>query len=47
MRAVIIGNGTIGDYEYIRSLICGDDVVICADGGLRHARAMDITLISQ
>ena len=43
MRAVIIGNGTIGDYEYIRSLICGDDVVICADGGLRHARAMDIT----
>lgn len=43
MRAVVIGNGTIESYQYIRSLICDDDFIICADGGLRHAEAMGIT----
>ena len=42
MRAVIIGNGSIEDHEYIRSLIHEDDTVICADGGLRHAAAMGL-----
>ena len=43
MRAVIIGNGTIKDHGYIRSLIHDGGFVICADGGLRHAAAMGIT----
>lgn len=42
MRAVIIGNGNIEDYGYIRGLIKSGDTVICADGGLRHAAAMGI-----
>ena len=43
MRAVIIGNGTICDHSYIRSLIHTDDIIICADGGLKHAAKMGIT----
>lgn len=42
MRAVVIGNGDINDYEYISSLIRNDDAIICADGGLRHAEAMGL-----
>lgn len=42
MRAVVIGNGDINDYEYISSLIRNDDTIICADGGLRHAEAMGL-----
>lgn len=42
MDAVIIGNGTINDYDYIKSLIKEEDFIICADGGSRHARAMCI-----
>ncbi len=40
MRAVIIGNGEIRDYTYIKSLIKADDFIICADGGLRHAKKL-------
>ncbi len=36
MRAVIIGNGDINDYDHIRSRIKNGDYIICADGGLRH-----------
>lgn len=43
MRAVIIGNGSICDYEYIKSCLRDDDHIICADGGARHAQAMGIT----
>lgn len=43
MRAVIIGNGDIKDYEYIKKKIRGDDFVICADGGYNHALKMGIT----
>lgn len=42
MRAVIIGNGTVEDHVHLRSLIHSDDLIICADGGLRHAKAMDV-----
>lgn len=42
MRAVIIGNGTISDYEYIKGKIKEDDFIICADGGYNHARNMGI-----
>ena len=43
MRAVVIGNGTINDYEYIKSRLKSSDFIICADGGLRHARKMRVT----
>lgn len=44
MRAVIIGNGTISDYEYIKGKINADDFIICADGGYNHARNMGIEI---
>lgn len=42
MRAVIIGNGTVSDYELIRSIIKEDDFIICADGGYNHAKKAGI-----
>lgn len=42
MRAVIIGNGDIRDYNYIKSKLRSDDYIICADGGLRHLEKLDI-----
>ncbi|MGM9937327.1 MAG: thiamine diphosphokinase [Candidatus Ornithomonoglobus sp.] len=42
MRAVVIGNGTIKDYSYIKSRLCTGDFIICADGGLRHAKKLGI-----
>ena len=43
MRAVVIGNGSINDYDHIRSLIADSDFIICADGGLRHAKALGLS----
>lgn len=43
MRAVIIGNGYISDYEYIKSKIHDTDFIICADGGYNHAQKMGLT----
>ena len=43
MRAVIIGNGEICNYTYIKSLLRSDDFIICADGGLRHAEKLGIS----
>ncbi|MGN0162557.1 MAG: thiamine diphosphokinase [Candidatus Ornithomonoglobus sp.] len=42
MRAVVIGNGTIRDYSYIKSRLRTGDFIICADGGLRHAKKLGI-----
>ena len=42
MRAVIIGNGDIKDYQYIKSKIHDNDFIICADGGYNHAEKMGI-----
>lgn len=42
MRAVIIGNGDIKNYDFIKSRISNSDLIICADGGYNHARNMDI-----
>lgn len=42
MRAVIIGNGDIKNYDFIKSRISNGDLIICADGGYNHARNMDI-----
>ncbi len=43
MRAVIIGNGHMEDYSYIGGKIRKNDYIICADGGYKHAKAMNIT----
>lgn len=37
MRAVIIGNGEIKDYDFIAGKLRKGDYIICADGGYRHA----------
>lgn len=42
MRAVIIGNGEIRDYTYIKSFLKPDDFIICADGGLRHIKGLGV-----
>ena len=42
MRAVIIGNGDIKDYSYIQSRLNDDDFVICADGGSKHLKGLNI-----
>ena len=42
MRCVIISNGDISDYGYIRSLINDDDILIATDGALRHCDSMGI-----
>lgn len=42
MRAVVIGNGNIENYSYIKSKLNYDDFIICADGGLRHAKKLGV-----
>lgn len=43
MRAVIIGNGVIEDYEKIKKRLRADDYIICADGGYKHAKILKLT----
>lgn len=43
MRAVIITNGFISSYSYLRELINLNDLIICADGGSEHALKAGIT----
>ena len=43
MRAVIFGNGEIKNYERMSKYLCEEDFVICADGGIRHAKILNIT----
>lgn len=42
MRAIIIGNGDIGDPSQYTGLLRNDDRVICADGGATNAQALGI-----
>ena len=42
MRAVIIGNGIIENYDIIKQRLRSDDYVICADGGYNHAKKLGI-----
>ncbi len=44
MRAVIIGNGDIKNYAYIKSKLNAEDFIICADGGIRHAKKMGLKI---
>lgn len=44
MKAVIIGNGSISDYEHIKAAAFeGCSLIICCDGGASHARALGVT----
>ncbi|HEY8346108.1 MAG TPA: thiamine diphosphokinase [Symbiobacteriaceae bacterium] len=43
MRAVVFSAGQVHDYGRIRRLIGSPDLVICADGGVRHALALGLT----
>lgn len=42
MRAVIIGNGSMFDYDYISSKLRPDDYIVCADGGYKHAKKLNV-----
>ncbi len=42
MKALILGNGDIADYAWIKRRTLGYDLLICADGGLRHAEKMEL-----
>lgn len=42
MRAVVISAGQIADYTRVRAHLGTPDLVICADGGVRHALALDL-----
>jgi len=41
-RIVIFTNGELPDLDKARLLLRADDYVICADGGTRHALALDV-----
>lgn len=42
MRAVIIGNGVISNYDKIKKKLRSDDYIICADGGYNHAKQLGV-----
>ncbi|MBE7054066.1 MAG: thiamine diphosphokinase [Ruminococcaceae bacterium] len=42
MRAVIITGGMIDDYNYYKNYFNEDDIVICADGGVKHLINLDL-----
>lgn len=42
MRAVIIGNGVIDNYDKIRTKLRPDDYIICADGGYKHSKLLGV-----
>lgn len=41
MRAVVVANGHISDYDYYKDIMSGADFVICADGAIVHCIALD------
>lgn len=42
-RAVVISAGSIKDYSFYKDKIRDDDFIICADGGLTHAKNLNLT----
>lgn len=42
MKAVIVCNGSIRDFSYLKRYFEGAGLVICADGGAKHLRAFEI-----
>ena len=43
MKCIIIANGIIKNYGYLRNLVNQSDVIVCADGGTKHLRKINIT----
>lgn len=43
MKAVVLSAGQIASYERVRPFIGAPDLVICADGGIRHAMALGLS----
>jgi thiamine pyrophosphokinase len=41
-RIIIFANGELPDLEKARALLQQEDYIICADGGARHALALDV-----
>ena len=41
-RVLIFANGVLPDFEKARGLLQGDEAIICADGGTRHALALGL-----
>ncbi len=41
-RILIFANGNLPDAERARQLVRPDDMIVCADGGLRHALALGL-----
>lgn len=42
MKAVVLSAGQIAEYERVRPWAAAADLVICADGGIRHAAALGL-----
>lgn len=42
MKALVISNGEIKDYDYYKLFIKNYDIIICADGGANHSFYMDV-----
>ena len=42
-RMILFANGELPDAERARAYIRPDDFILCADGGTRHALALDLT----
>jgi thiamine pyrophosphokinase len=43
LRAVIFANGELKGYEAVRDLLQPDDLILAADGGSNHCRALGVT----
>lgn len=41
-RIIIFANGDLPDMDKVRAILRDDDYIICADGGTRHALALDL-----
>ncbi|HQV93398.1 MAG TPA: thiamine diphosphokinase [Anaerolineales bacterium] len=41
-RIIIFANGELPDLEQARAILRDDDYILCADGGARHALALDL-----
>ena len=41
-RCVIVGGAEIGNYEYLREVISGEDYIVFCDSGLRHMDRLNV-----
>jgi thiamine pyrophosphokinase len=42
-RAVLFANGKLENYDWLKSFLRGDDLLIAVDGGLSHLEALNLT----